>query len=138
MNEDKTNAGKNKKNNKDVENEDLKLQLEKQIVAAIWAKTLAQISEVVSLTKLYSINGDLKLPNKRQILTGVWIQTIGQISEALGTSQELLTTDKKELLEIQKFLIRSDWVQAFGNAVEAIGQTNVIREELVDGTIFIP
>jgi hypothetical protein len=138
MKKDESNEEKNKKSNGNVENEELKRSLEKQIVAATWVKTIAQITEFVSLSKLYSLNGDLDLPSKKQILSGVWIQTFGQLSEAIGASQELLTTNKKELLEIQKFLIMSDYIQSYGSAVEAVGQTKVLQEEQEDGTTFIP
>ncbi|PLT30208.1 hypothetical protein [Peribacillus deserti] len=119
-------------------NEELKTRLERQIVDVIWVKTIAQIVELVLLSKFYSVNGESDLPSTAEILTGVWIQTIGQIAEAVGATQEIKAANKAELIEIQKFLIMSDWIQSFGSAVEALGQMKVIQEELADGSTFLP
>jgi hypothetical protein len=124
--------------NDSTEKEELESSLEKQLVAVSWVKAIVQILEYVLLSKLYSINGDKDLPSTKEIIKGVGIQTLGQLSVAVGASQQIAATDKAELIEIQKFLIMSDWIQSFGSAVEAMGQTKVVMEELEDGVTFLP
>ena len=121
----------------DIEDEELQLGLERQIVAATWVRTIAQIYEAITLSRLYTIDKDPILQGKKDILSGIWIGTAGQISVAFHVSKQLFTSDKKDLLELQRKIVLSDSIQLVGNALALIGAAEVIQEEVDDGEIFL-
>lgn len=120
-----------------TENDELQLGLERQIVAATWVKTIAQLYEAIALSKLYTIDKDPIFQGKKDILSGIWIGTAGQISVAFFVSKQLFTSNKKDLLELQRKIVLSDSIQLVGNALALIGAAEVIQEEVGDGEIFL-
>lgn len=120
------------------ENSELQLSLERQIVAATWVKTIAQVYEAITLSKLYTVDKDPIFQGKQDILSGIWIGTIGQISVAINVSKQLFTSDKKDLLELQRKIVLSDSIQIVGNTLALIGASEVIQEEIGDGELFLP
>ncbi|MEH7515698.1 hypothetical protein V7146_23530 [Gottfriedia acidiceleris] len=65
------------------------------------------------------------------------IGTAGQLSVAFFVSKQLFTSDKLDLLELQRRIVLSDSVQIVGNALALIGAAEVIQEEIGDGEIFL-
>lgn len=120
-----------------IEDDSLSASLERQIVAASWVKAVAQLYETITLSKLYSIDKDPIFQGKRDIISGMWIGTAGQLSVAFFVSKQLFTSEKIDLLELQRRIVLSDSVQIVGNALALIGATEVIQEEIGDGEIFL-
>jgi|GEM_PF-6860895 len=133
----KEKEGKDQNKKTPIEDDGLQASLEKQIVAASWVKAVAQLYETITLSKLYSIDKDPIFQGKRDIISGMWIGTAGQLSVAFYVSKQLFTTDKKDLLELQRKIVLSDSIQLVGNALALIGATEVIQEEIGDGEIFL-
>ncbi|MFF3021780.1 hypothetical protein ACFVRR_03850 [Gottfriedia sp. NPDC057948] len=129
--------GKDHYQKTNLEEEELQASLERQIVAASWVKAVAQLYETITLSKLYSIDKDPIFQGKRDIISGMWIGTAGQLSVAFFVSKQLFTSDKIDLLELQRKIVLSDSVQIVGNALALIGATEVIQEEIGDGEIFL-
>ncbi|MEE6449120.1 hypothetical protein RAH41_00950 [Gottfriedia acidiceleris] len=133
----KEKEGKDQNQITTIEDDGLKTNLEKQIVAASWVKAVAQLYETIILSKLYSIDKDPIFQGKKDIISGMWIGTAGQLSVAFYVSKQLFTSDKKNLLELQRKIVLSDSIQLVGNALALIGAAEVIEEEISDGEIFI-
>ncbi len=133
----KEKEGKDQNKKTPIEDDGLQASLEKQIVAASWVKAVAQLYETITLSKLYSIDKDSIFQGKRDIISGMWIGTAGQLSVAFYVSKQLFTSDKKNLLELQRKIVLSDSIQLVGNALALIGAAEVIQEEIGDGEIFI-
>lgn len=129
--------GKDHYQKTNLEDEELQSSLERKIVAASWVKAAAQLYETITLSKLYSIDKDPIFQGKRDIISGMWIGTAGQLSVAFFVSKQLFTSDKLDLLELQRRIVLSDSVQIVGNALALIGATEVIQEEIGDGEIFL-
>ncbi|MEH7610003.1 hypothetical protein [Gottfriedia acidiceleris] len=129
--------GKDHYQKTNLEDEELQASLERQIVAASWVKAVAQLYETITLSKLYSIDKDPIFQGKRDIISGMWIGTAGQLSVAFFVSKQLFTSDKIDLLELQRKIVLSDSVQIVGNALALIGAAEVIQEEIGDGEIFL-
>ena len=129
--------GKDHYQKTNLEDEELQASLERQIVAASWVKAVAQLYETITLSKLYSIDKDPIFQGKRDIISGMWIGTAGQLSVAFFVSKQLFTSDKIDLLELQRKIVLSDSVQIVGNALALIGASEVIQEEIGDGEIFL-
>ncbi|PGS49954.1 hypothetical protein [Bacillus sp. AFS041924] len=119
------------------EDDELQSSLERQIVAVSWVKAVAQLYETIALSKLYTIDKDPIFQGKRDILSGMWIGTAGQLSIAFHVSKQLFTSDKIDLLELQRKIVLSDSIQIVGNALTLIGASEVIQEEIGDGEIFL-
>ncbi|KQL39300.1 hypothetical protein AN960_10070 [Bacillus sp. FJAT-25509] len=132
---EKEGQDQNKKIN--IEHDSLSASLERQIVAASWVKAVAQLYETITLSKLYSIDKDPIFQGKRDIISGMWIGTAGQLSVAFFVSKQLFTSEKIDLLELQRRIVLSDSVQIVGNALALIGAAEVIQEEIGDGEIFL-
>ncbi len=133
----KEKEGKDQNQKTPIEDDGLQASLEKQIVAASWVKAVAQLYETITLSKLYSIDKDPIFQGKRDIISGMWIGTAGQLSVAFYVSKQLFTSDKKNLLELQRKIVLSDSIQLVGNALALIGAAEVIQEEIGDGEIFL-
>jgi hypothetical protein len=133
----KEKEGKDQNKKTPIEDDGLQASLEKQIVAASWVKAVAQLYETITLSKLYSIDKDPIFQGKRDIISGMWIGTAGQLSVAFYVSKQLFTSDKKDLLELQRKIVLSDSIQIVGNALALIGAAEVIQEEVGDGEIFL-
>ncbi|WP_129688998.1 hypothetical protein [Gottfriedia acidiceleris] len=129
--------GKDHYQKTNLEDEELQSSLEKKIVAVTWVKAVAQLYETITLSKLYTIDKDPIFQGKRDILSGMWIGTAGQFSLAFHVSKQLFTSDKKDLLELQRKIVLSDSIQLVGNALALIGASEVIQEEIGDGEIFL-
>ncbi|MFF2879272.1 hypothetical protein ACFVR2_23560 [Gottfriedia sp. NPDC057991] len=129
--------GKDHYQKTNLEDEELQSSLERKIVAASWVKAVAQLYETITLSKLYSIDKDPIFQGKRDIISGMWIGTAGQLSVAFFVSKQLFTSDKLDLLELQRRIVLSDSVQIVGNALALIGASEVIQEEIGDGEIFL-
>jgi len=129
--------GKDHYQKTNLEDEELQSSLERKIVAVTWVKAVAQLYETITLSKLYTIDKDPIFQGKRDILSGMWIGTAGQISIAFHVSKQLFTSDKKDLLELQRKIVLSDSIQLVGNALALIGASEVIQEEIGDGEIFL-
>ncbi|UPM52911.1 hypothetical protein [Gottfriedia acidiceleris] len=129
--------GKDHYQKTNLEDEELQSSLEKKIVAVTWVKAVAQLYETITLSKLYTIDKDPIFQGKRDILSGMWIGTAGQFSVAFHVSKQLFTSDKKDLLELQRKIVLSDSIQLVGNALALIGASEVIQEEIGDGEIFL-
>jgi len=129
--------GKDHYHKTNLEDEELQSSLERKIVAVTWVKAVAQLYETITLSKLYTIDKDPIFQGKRDILSGMWIGTAGQISIAFHVSKQLFTSDKKDLLELQRKIVLSDSIQLVGNALALIGASEVIQEEIGDGEIFL-
>ncbi|XRG79894.1 hypothetical protein V5E38_06135 [Rossellomorea sp. GAMAL-10_SWC] len=133
----KVKDGKDHYQKTNLEDEELQASLERKIVAASWVKAVAQLYETITLSKLYSIDKDPIFQGKKDIISGMWIGTAGQLSVAFFVSKQLFTSDKKDLLELQRKIVLSDSVQIVGNALALIGAAEVIQEEIGDGEIFL-
>lgn len=107
--------------------EELILQIEKQISAALWVQAMAQITEAILLTKLYTLNGESE--GEAKIVTGVWVQAIGQTIEAVAVTKEISITDPAFVRQLRKILVSSDLIQSAGAAIEAVGGAQVLAEE---------
>lgn len=118
--------------------EDVKLQLERQIETAVWIQATAQLSKAILVSKLFFVNGDQDSIGEQKIVIGTWVQAIGQILEAVGVSKELSTQDKEIILQAQKTAITGDFFQSFGAQVTAIGGIEVIQEEQIGEIEFVP
>jgi hypothetical protein len=129
--------GKDHYQKTNLEDEELQSSLERKIVAVTWVKAVAQLYETITLSKLYTIDKDPIFQGKRDILSGMWIGTAGQFSVAFHVSKQLFTSDKKDLLELQRKIVLSDSIQLVGNALALIGASEVIQEEIGDGEIFL-
>ncbi|WP_088041097.1 hypothetical protein [Bacillus sp. EAC] len=129
--------GKNQIDKADLENDELQLSLERQIVAATWVKTIAQVYEAYTLSKLYKVDKDPFIQGKQDILSGIWIGTVGQISVAINVSKQLFTSDKNDLIDLQRKIVLSDSIQIVGNALALIGASEVIQESIGDGELFL-
>ena len=129
--------GKDHYHKTNLEDEELQSSLERKIVAVTWVKAVAQLYETITLSKLYTIDKDPIFQGKRDILSGMWIGTAGQISIAFHVSKQLFTSDKKDLLELQRKIVLSDSIQLVGNALALIGASEVIQEEIGDGEISL-
>ncbi|PFH85408.1 hypothetical protein [Bacillus sp. AFS088145] len=133
----KEKEGKDQNQKTNIEDDGLQVSLERQIVAASWVKAVAQLYETITLSKLYSIDKDPIFQGKRDIISGMWIGTAGQLSVAFYVSKQLFTSDKKDLLELQRKIVLSDSIQLVGNALALIGAAEGIQEEIGDGEIFL-
>ncbi|WP_088012759.1 hypothetical protein [Gottfriedia acidiceleris] len=129
--------GKDHYQKTNLEDEELQSSLERKIVAVTWVKAVAQLYETITLSKLYTIDKDPIFQGKKDILSGMWIGTAGQFSIAFHVSKQLFTSDKKDLLELQRKIVLSDSIQLVGNALALIGASEVIQEEIGDGEIFL-
>lgn len=129
--------GKDHYQKTNLEDEELQSSLERKIVAVTWVKAVAQLYETIALSKLYTIDKDPIFQGKKDILSGLWIGTAGQFSVAFHVSKQLFTSDKKDLLELQRKIVLSDSIQLVGNALALIGASEVIQEEIGDGEIFL-
>ena len=130
------------KDNRDSDNEEVLLQLEKQVSVAVWIKFIGQIMEAYYLSKIMLVSEEVRSDtNERQILLGAWIQTAGQFLESIGTTKQLLTDEEKLTLEAQEITNLGDWLQSLGLVVEANAGTQIILEEKeqeLAPTEFIP
>ncbi|PGL67876.1 hypothetical protein [Bacillus sp. AFS055030] len=129
--------GKDHYQKTNLEDKELQSSLERKIVAVTWVKAVAQLYETITLSKLYTIDKDPIFQGKRDILSGMWIGTAGQFSVAYHVSKQLFTSDKKDLLELQRKIVLSDSIQLVGNALALIGASEVIQEEIGDGELFL-
>jgi hypothetical protein len=114
------------------EKEEMIAKIEKQIAAALWVQSIAQIVEAVLVLKLYLLKDESE--GEKKVANGVWIQTIGQIIETLGATRQLGDLDFATLKEAQRITIIGDALQSAGAAIEVIGGKQVLVED--DG--FIP
>ncbi|MFB7139391.1 hypothetical protein ACFCYN_07055 [Gottfriedia sp. NPDC056225] len=133
----KEKEGKDQEQKTNIDDDSLQVSLERQIVAASWVKAVAQLYETITLSKLYSIDKDPIFQGKRDIISGMWIGTAGQLSVAFFVSKQLFTSDKINLLDLQRKIVLSDSIQIVGNALALIGAAEVIQEEIGDGEIFL-
>ncbi|PEJ60094.1 MULTISPECIES: hypothetical protein [unclassified Bacillus (in: firmicutes)] len=133
----KEKEGKDQEQKTNIDDDSLQASLERQIVAASWVKAVAQLYETITLSKLYSIDKDPIFQGKRDIISGMWIGTAGQLSVAFFVSKQLFTSDKINLLDLQRKIVLSDSIQIVGNALALIGAAEVIQEEVGDGEIFL-
>ncbi|TWI59324.1 hypothetical protein [Halalkalibacter nanhaiisediminis] len=118
-------------------NEDLKLNLEKQVAAAVWLQTIGKIAEAIILLKLFLLGDDSD--GEKKILTGVWVQAVGQLSQAIGVEKQITATTKEIVIEGQKIAITGDWYQTIGAALQAIGGEQVLVEEQQEEIVeFVP
>ncbi|MET3699647.1 hypothetical protein SAMN05877753_112120 [Bacillus oleivorans] len=134
------NSKETKKNNTS-DNEDLILQLEKQVSIAVWIQFIGQFMEAILLSKIASISEEIRSdPNERQIIHGVWIQSIGQLLESIGVTQQVITSDDYIQLKGQEITTLGDWIQVFGTLIEAQGGSRVLAEEIarMEAELFIP
>ncbi|HWO97728.1 MAG TPA: hypothetical protein VNM45_15615 [Bacillus sp. (in: firmicutes)] len=113
-----------------TENQDVKLNLEKQVAAGVWIQVIGQLVEVISLSKLLLLSENVPSDSEKKAFYGVCIQAIGQLLEAAGVSQQLSTTNVESLIEGQEITITGDWLQAIGAAVEATGAAGILKEEI--------
>lgn len=116
-------------NNKNIDREKNKLDLEKKLAATLWLQVIGQVGEAIILTKLLMLEDDSE--GEKKIALGQWIQTIGQIFEALGTTKQIQTVDKELILEAQKLAINGDTLQSIGAGLQVIGGKEVITEEIL-------
>ena len=125
-----------KENSTSDNNEELLLQLEKQVSVAVWIQFIGQIMEAYYLSKIMLVNEEVREDvNERQILLGVLIQTAGQFLEGVGTTKQLYTDDETLTLEAQRITNLGDWLQSLGVTLEANAGTQIILEEIKE---FIP
>jgi len=122
---------------KEDQQKEMKLALEKQVEVSVWFQFFALLSEAIAATKLYDL--DEKKPGSQDIVTGIWIQVIGQLIEAIGVTQQIQAKDNKSTLSGQRTAINGDWLQSMGAAVEAAGGERFIRDEIArDIEGFVP
>lgn len=133
MGTDPSKSNKNKGN----DYEQIKIDLEKKIVAALWLQAVGQFAEAVYLTKLLMLEDDSE--GEKKITIGQWIQAIGQGMEAVGATKQLSTIDRNLILQAQKLAINGDILQSLGAGLQAVGGKEVIFEELLsDLQEFVP
>ncbi|WP_243354871.1 hypothetical protein [Bacillus litorisediminis] len=125
-----TDSKKETKDKNTADNQELILQLEKQVSIALWIQFIGQIMEAILLSKIASISEEVRSdPNERQIIQGAWFQTIGQFMESMGATQQVMTTDENIRKETQNITTLGDWIQAVGTVLEAHGGSQIIVEE---------
>jgi hypothetical protein len=67
---------------KEDQQKQTRLALEKQVEASLCIQFFALLTEAIAVTKLYKL--EEKRPGSQDIITGIWIQVIGQLIEAIG------------------------------------------------------
>ncbi|WP_421382923.1 hypothetical protein ACOJQI_01670 [Bacillus salacetis] len=112
--------------------EEMILKIEKQIAAALWVQSIAQIIEAVLVLKLYLLKEESE--GETKVALGVWTQTIGQIIETIGVTKQIGELDREILKEAQRISIIGDILQSAGAAIEVLGGKQILVED--DG--FIP
>lgn len=118
------------KENKNTENKELILELEKQVSVASWIQFFGQIAEAISLSKIMFISEEERMnPNKHQILLGAWLQAIGQFIIGIGVSKQVASTEEVASLEAEELTNMGDWIKTLGSTVEAQASRQVIIEE---------
>ena len=118
--------------NKNIDYEEVKLELEKKIVASLWLQVIGQFAEAIYSSKLLMLDNDSE--GEKKITLGQWISAIGQAMEAVGATKQLTTMNKNLVLEAQKLALNGDILQSFGAALQALGGKEVIIEELLMNT----
>ncbi|NHC38428.1 hypothetical protein G6549_00500 [Bacillus sp. MM2020_1] len=118
------------KENSNSDNEEVLLQLEKQVSVAVWIQFMGQIMEAYYLSKIMLVSEEVRSDaNERQILLGAWIQAVGQFLEGFGTTKQILTDEETLTLEAQEITNLGDWFQTLGTLLEANAGTQIILEE---------
>ena len=114
------------------------LELEKEVALGLWIQVIGQLIEVKGLTGLLKVQQDGDTRGEEQILTGAWIRTIGQILEAVSVSSQIKETDKIKLIQEQKIAIAGDALVSFGSGLEVIGGLRVLDEEISKPPSIVP
>jgi hypothetical protein len=121
------------KENSYSDNEEVLLQLEKQVSIAVWIQFIGQIMEAYYLSKIMLVSEEVRSDaNEQQILLGAWIQTLGQFLEGYGTTQQIVSDEEEITLEAQEITNVGDWLQTLGTLLEANAGTQIILEEKQD------
>ncbi|WP_100372042.1 hypothetical protein [Bacillus sp. FJAT-45037] len=108
---------------------------ESKIFAGVWIQFLGTALEAQGSTEAYFIELEGNDPEdfraERQALFGVYLQLTGNFLAAIGISQEL-SPIRAVQIKGAKLGIIGAWFESFGAAIEALGETDQLLEDLID------
>lgn len=114
---------------------------ESKVLAGVWLQTVGSLLEAVGVTEelqalqAESIEEDNDFSMEKQAVAGVWLQTIGTALGAIGFMQELLPSEKQQI-QGRKLGIIGSWFEAYGASLEALGETQLLKEDLEEDVPF--